>query len=284
VYINGGRLTFEGADGGAARVLAPTLAAIGIPAWSPDGRTIAVWSSAKVDLPEYAGTQLFTVDVASGSARAVSRVYVGFPPADPPQWSPDGRSIAYHWASESGVSFIRQDGGAVTTADGEVTVPIGAIGSIVVTGVAWAPDGSKLLVAYHPYEAPSQPLLATFDPTTQALTPVAASLPAATTGWVAWSPHGQHVAINLTIGSRTLVAVLRPDGSDVLVLDADSPASDVLAGWSPDSTRLLVTRGERGLQPTSVWSLGIDAAGDARQESPAGMDAFDPSWQALPAA
>jgi hypothetical protein len=68
------------------------------------------------------------------------------------------------------------------------------------------------------------------------------------------------------------------------VLDADNPVSDVLAGWSPDSTRLLVTRGGVPFyEPTSIWSLGIAPPGDARQETPSGLDAFDPAWQALPA-
>jgi Tol biopolymer transport system component len=257
---------------------APQVDVYSVPAWSPDGRSIVVWSHGMEPVSPDRPTVLLVIDVASGTTRAITPIRYAISSVEAPQWSPDGRSIAYHWFGSTRFGAPASQGAAVAKADGSATSPIDAR---EVTAVAWVPDGSLLQVAYES-EAGSM-VLATFDPANGALTPVPAQLPAARPGPLAWSPDGKHLAVNLSVGSRAQIAIMNPDGSDARVLDADSTAGDTLAGWSPDGTRVLVTRGDPGVHPTSVWSLGIAAPGDARRETPADLDAFDPVWQALPA-
>lgn len=88
-------------EGRALRRVAPDAAGFSGPAWSPDGRRLAYvaaggrWTDA--DPP----TDVFTVDVASGRSRRLTR----FGDAIAPVWSPDGRTIVFsRFRLESGAA------------------------------------------------------------------------------------------------------------------------------------------------------------------------------------
>ncbi len=83
---------FDPADS-TARVLAPELDVRGAPAWSPDGRWIAIAAS------RGSGTQLFKIPVDGDAPVPLVDEY-----SIDPSWSPDGRFLVYR-GTEEGPSF-----------------------------------------------------------------------------------------------------------------------------------------------------------------------------------
>jgi dipeptidyl aminopeptidase/acylaminoacyl peptidase len=86
------------------------------PAWSPDGRRIAFVQDSTVtdELRPQPRPQLHVLTVAGG---AVRRLETGFTESTDPQWSPDGRSIAFGCSTGRGqerdVCVVPADGGPV---------------------------------------------------------------------------------------------------------------------------------------------------------------------------
>jgi Tol biopolymer transport system component len=96
---DGGGIFLTGAAGGAVQ----RLSFFGYhPAWSPDGKQIAVSTESFLEPAEFSPSRrsrIFVIDVASGAARALTGP--GFD-ALQPAWSPNGRRIAFWGASPSG--------------------------------------------------------------------------------------------------------------------------------------------------------------------------------------
>ncbi len=132
--------------GGPARIVlafdSSSSATYSNPSWSPDGRTIAMYTSG-IGAP-CRGYAL--VDVASGVISTCLPLpadgYSGFicggsAESGASDWSPDGRSLAYHWqaqTNETGVAVVN-----VATGERRM-VPIAGAASL-----AFAPDGQHLV-------------------------------------------------------------------------------------------------------------------------------------------
>jgi Tol biopolymer transport system component len=103
--VRGGRsrIVVSEADGENPRPLSPDGRSFGQPAWSPDGRTLAVVGDGRI----------FLLDAVGGSPRALTAG--GQPQADP-DWSPDGSRIAFTQGTGSGAEIVvaAVAGGAVT--------------------------------------------------------------------------------------------------------------------------------------------------------------------------
>ncbi len=119
------------ADGSASRRLTPTSGrqyAESDPAWSSDGSMIVFWSF---------GYGIATVD--AGGAAAARTVYANFPAVAygaKPDWSPDGRAIAFtahrHSPDARAIWVVPANGGAV-----QVLVPDAY-------DATWSPDGARI--------------------------------------------------------------------------------------------------------------------------------------------
>ena len=102
--------------GGAPRALTTGDLDATAPAWAPDGRRIVFVQDSTVadELRPQPRPQLHVLTVADG---AVRRLETGYAESTDPQWSPDGRSIAFGCSTgrgaESDVCVVPADGGPV---------------------------------------------------------------------------------------------------------------------------------------------------------------------------
>jgi dipeptidyl aminopeptidase/acylaminoacyl peptidase len=130
-YPIASRLLTMKADGSAVRVLkAPDSASPYIlfdPKWSPDGRTIAVWTENICDQCEPAADAGYIqlIDAETGKTRRLLK------PDGPFEWSPDGKLLA--------LTGFRTGGQTVDVETGAVTVLVrGGIGA------GWSPNGGQI--------------------------------------------------------------------------------------------------------------------------------------------
>ena len=113
------------------------------PQWSPDGKWIAYAASKAgaqesifTDISEDRDSDIFVIEATGGAVRKLTTN----PSADAnPQWSPDGKWIAYTantdgWASKTDVMLIGVDGGAPKNLTASFIESAGG-------GLTWSPDG-----------------------------------------------------------------------------------------------------------------------------------------------
>lgn len=112
------------------------------PAWSPDGKRLAISSETFQEPAEFAAarrSRIFILDAQSGASRAVTAPNLD---AVQPTWSPNGRRIAY-WGANSGgeinVWTVAVDGAAADLRPVAVTSDHWTDWS-----PAWSPDGKYL--------------------------------------------------------------------------------------------------------------------------------------------
>jgi len=120
VFVRGDKLSLMNTDGSGQRQVLRHEGAAYDPAWSPDGRRIAV----------VLGDAIWVID-ANGAGRAL----LAGAPAHAPAWSPDGRQIAYEVGR-----------GRALGADIWVMKADGSGKRRLVNGQfpSWSPDGSRI--------------------------------------------------------------------------------------------------------------------------------------------
>ncbi|MGH9769520.1 MAG: S9 family peptidase [Blastocatellia bacterium] len=121
------------------------------PQWSPDGVSIAfvvsksgIQESAFIDISENRNTDIYIVAAAGAPPRQLTTNPAG---DTNPQWSPDGKWIAYtanadpkSWAAKTDLMLVPAGGGPARNLTKDFFESISAGGS----GPAWAPDGKTL--------------------------------------------------------------------------------------------------------------------------------------------
>jgi Tol biopolymer transport system component len=218
------------ADQGGRRLLAGDAELLGL-AWSPDGRKLA-FVSLRAGLPN-----VFVMNADGSERRNLSHGH-DYENDYAPAWSPDGQRIAFvrspslRPGSDSQVYVVNADGSRKRRL---------ASKAAPAAGLAWSPDGRKLLVGTLP--GPRKLLVGALPgPPTVELYLVNADgsgqrkLTAIERldGGPVWSPDGRKIAFSM----HSAIYVINPDGSGQrrLTNHGTQPA------WSPDGRTIAFTR------------------------------------------
>ena len=274
--------------------------------WSPDGSQLA-YTVIRNDGPRREITQLWIMTLADGKSTCLS---AGDEPSSNPEWSPDGKWIAYsgRLGNRRGMILARRDGSAkkFLTAMNGTNSPLPTTGKTI----AWSPDSK--LIAYvsalpgpETAEATGDPIVITrylYKPTATEgnthfndnkrlhiflIDPATGQTRQLTNGThhehsIEWSPDGREIAF---ISNREEnedqffnydLFALDPSNSKIRRITATESA-EYKPHWSPDGKTIAYLATKRGLtdlettmEDTHVWL--IDADGRNRRELGAGID------------
>lgn len=254
----------------------PTVtAAYSDPAWSPDGRTLAVvredstglrlqllrsdsapvdlgvgwdpsWSPSGDSLAYTNGGNIYVLSLLNRSEAALTSSGLNVTPA----WASTGNLIAYSSNNSNNIPpdlwLMRVDG------TDKRRLPLSGPPRTATTKPSWAPTGDRLVA-----EVGSRLIVTdTLAVDTSYITP--ASLEA---GLPAWSPTGDWIAFAGVSGSSSrqlALYVIRPNGAELrfLALGGSHPA------WTPDGTRLAFSLLDGNV--ISIWE--VDLVGGSPRE------------------
>ena len=194
-----------------------------------------------------------------------------------PDWSPDGRRIAFVSDREGSAAIY------VMAADGSEVRLIGPG-----TEPAWSPDGWRLAFVHGAdiwvmnTDGSDRRLLT--DPASDTWTsPDGGRFPGQSDGNPFWSPDGTRIAFQRLYGGydSRLYSIPASGGTPTKIRDMLRETWD---DWSPDGTRLVGTRGELGMSGLGRMSLQVATAdGDEGWPLPVGGELgselyADPGW------
>ena len=218
-----------GTDGTAQTRLTDVHGCAEAPAWSPDGRTIALHrASGTVSL-----TQLWVMNADGSQARQLTSDGVG---ALQPAWSPDGKRIAF-------TSFFPPENASlpahiyVIDADGSGRQQVTS-GPACDLFADWAPDGRIFFLR-------KAAGWGSYDGDVYAVQPGGNGLTRVTTlghvGGFALSPDGATLAIHDTDKNRIVLMPATGSGTPRTLVDDNFGYSFVQPSWSPDGRALALT-------------------------------------------
>jgi Tol biopolymer transport system component len=179
-----------------------------------------------------------------------------------PDWSPDGKSIAF--VSQRTGSFDLY----VMAADGTGTRPLTTTGDEEESSPTWSPEGDRIAFAregdIYVLNADGSGARRISDVTAQEAEP-------------AWSPDGRWIAyVRREPGTPVReIWIMRPDGTGRRQLTRLQSASYTPA-WSPDGTRIAFATNNRISQYDIYWVTV--ATGRTTRVTVSDEDSFEPAW------
>jgi len=232
----------------------PAVSHAQLPYWSRDGKQLAFtyggWRLA--DWALNLDAAVIDVDSQGRPVSKMTPMVAGYHEDFTPNWSPDGRWLAYHshrsatsvpsYGSESSTDdiYLRRSGAPMSE-----EIRLSDFGWEV--GVAdWSPDGTQLV--FDSWERggttrASKPWIATIDPDTgKVMRMERLALPHAVQSveWEAWSPMGHEIALTAYVDKdHRALWVIRPDGSDATKLTEYSSSTYGGLDWTPDGKTIV---------------------------------------------
>jgi Tol biopolymer transport system component len=209
---------------------------LAMPAWAPDGSSVAL---VRFDLGrdgKAAGkTAIEILDLGSGRRRTIAETANGTTSFAYPRWAPDGRSIVVEYQAFSDARQEDVTGSAIATIDAAGT---GSPAPRLVTPMSgfgahpdWSPDGKRLVFGSYGIESfetggPGASNLYTVNPDGSDLTQVTRfAVGDSRAGHPSWTPDGKRIIFTKIdgkdfdgYGSRR-IASIAADGSDLQVID-----------------------------------------------------------------
>jgi Tol biopolymer transport system component len=178
--------------------------------------------------------------------------------------SPDGQRAAY---LKKGLNP-----GTTMIVSGAEDRPIAISGEA--SGIAWAPDGSRIAVTeFIPRTQQNQ--LSLLDPETGEIATVATG--SGPIGSPSWSPDGTQIAFDAAEGATNQIFVSTPGGSDaVAVAITNRPQPAFAPDWSPNGIEILYTASS-GPSLSQVFAIGPDGQ-DERQVTTSEISKGFPRW------
>ncbi len=192
------------------------------PAWSPDGKLIALTNNGRSD-------KIRMIDLMNADGGNLHRLSVDLEEFNP-GWSPDGQWLTFIvLARENNIIYRRSmtddfkteeffDNKAISGRTGQASSPV------------WSPDGTRL--AYVRLEMPGEGRLMSMDTATRGDKIV----PLTTSGidrQPAWSPDSQWLAFSSRRDGNPEIYLMRATGQDKPFDLTNSPARDLWPAWQP---------------------------------------------------
>jgi Tol biopolymer transport system component len=239
------------------------------PAWSPDGRKVAFWSSSQTDV------DIWVMWSNGRGEKNLTRNPNG--PDLGPAWSPDGRRMAFYRQNFDGTSAIW-----VMDSDGSNQLQL-TEDTTVNTHPAWSLDGSSILFVSN---RDGNLEFYSVNPDGSGLTRLT-NTPGFHEDNPSWSPDGASIAFDACQAESWPcpgnaggdIFSMAADGTNRTRLTTD-PRIDANPVWSPDGTRIAF-RSDR-LIYTALWVMNADGS-DPMVLTPLEMQGgTDPDWQPLP--
>lgn len=208
--------------------------ASGFPAVSPDGRQLVVSERTGRGRPDDR-TGLAVWDTDGTNPRRIFRAEGS---AMAPQWSPDGRWIAFGAGSfflervnPGRVMVVRPDGRdarPLTTGSGNAGFP------------SWSPDGQQVVYRVWSNAAEGLRIMNVADGVVRTLTTDYDNFPS-------WSPKGDLIAFNRLANGDFDIYTIRPDGTDLKRLTTVA-GNDSHPAWSADGNHILFSSSRFGFK------------------------------------
>jgi hypothetical protein len=246
---NGG-LQLIGPDG-AAEILDTQV--VDWPAFSPDGRRVAIWHGLGPDW----SIDLLDVETRDMQPILDPALVASVEPNGPLQWSPDGRRLLVN-ANLDGLSVV-----AVLDVATGAFERIDDLETMRHFNARWSPDGTRLAwLAEDRFGGEAELYVGDADGgRARVLRP---EMPEGATAFVdapVWSPDGSRLRIGAGPGGEVGDHLIEIDWRDGRVTQVfDTPSLQWLIGWSPRADLLGWVAIDRDPGPRSIWVMEADGA------------------------
>jgi TolB protein len=246
-----------------------------LPAWSPDGSTIAFYS-------DRSPSGIWTVNADGSNLRSLVSA-PGLYPSEP-AWSPNGHSLAFSETTTDSLSnFV--DIIEIADADGSNAHQL-ITAAADVASPSWSPDGTR--ITFVAGVSPHLFVINTDGTAEHQITDGFDFQPQ-------WSPDGSHIAFttldNNNVGVLAQITVASPDGSNRRALT--SGAVDRKPAWSSDGRQIAYEGFGRDsttgatLTPHRIYRINADGSGKRLMSSDTalslpGYNSWAPAWKPAP--
>jgi len=233
-------------------------------AWSPDGKTLAVWSGS--------GLEVVDADTGDSQVLVAATTILG-----PPAWAPDGSALALAMADTQTPGAVRI--GVVAAAGGSPRFVTPAFSILHMP--AWSHDGRTLAFGGQSRDQAVEGLYTVGrDGTDLRLVngAMAPGLAIASQGPPAWSPDDATIVVDAGMCTQQCtyrIAAVRLSDGAATRLTADA-VNGFGPSWSPDGQRIAFYEWQDGPGPANLWTMRPDG-GDA-QVLIKGTAFNDPAW------